>query len=151
MRRTFHSFVIRLLHSTEAISKPELIFLIINATPFMSPHVRLKINFVDWMKCEKTAPREDWAIWIFFRFPFCSTLFAQTVGSKSSIEQVAKMVFLYLILGLLLLLYVYMTWNFDYWSKRGVPSMKATVLLGNMPSTIFRNRHVTYDFDKIYA
>lgn len=61
------------------------------------------------------------------------------------------MVFLYLILGLLLLLYVYMTWNFDYWSKRGVPSMKATVLLGNMPSTIFRNRHVTYDFDKIYA
>ena len=61
------------------------------------------------------------------------------------------MIFLYLIIGALLLLYVYLTWNFDYWSKRGVPSAKAKILFGNLPSVITRKTHMTSDFDKLYA
>lgn len=61
------------------------------------------------------------------------------------------MIWFYLILALVLLIYVYLTWNFDYWSKRGVPSAKAKVLLGNLPNIILRKKNLKYDFDKIYA
>ena len=61
------------------------------------------------------------------------------------------MIWFCIIIGLALALYVYLTWNFDYWSKLGVPSPRPRVLLGNLPSILLRKRHLTYDFDKIYA
>lgn len=60
------------------------------------------------------------------------------------------MIFFYLLLAVILLFYVYMTWNYDYWSKRGVPSAKATFLLGNLPNMLLRRKHVAYDFDALY-
>jgi cytochrome P450 family 28 len=57
---------------------------------------------------------------------------------------------LYLILGVILLVYVWLTWNFDYWSKRGVPAAKARVLLGSLPNMVLRKENIKYDFDRIY-
>lgn len=61
------------------------------------------------------------------------------------------MVFLYVILGVVLAVYFYLTWNFDYWAKLGVPSTKARILLGDLPNTLLRRKHVAYDFEKLYA
>ncbi|CAG9805402.1 unnamed protein product [Chironomus riparius] len=60
------------------------------------------------------------------------------------------MIFIYLIIALVALLYVYLTWNFNYWSKRGVPGPKAKVFLGDLPNGIMRKQNVAYDFQKIY-
>ncbi|CRK97114.1 CLUMA_CG010454, isoform A [Clunio marinus] len=73
---------------------------------------------------------------------------SETFKWKSCV--IIKMVFLYLILAVLVLAYIFLTWNFDYWSKRGVPAMKAKILLGNLPSIILRNEHITYGMDRIY-
>jgi uncharacterized membrane protein YcaP (DUF421 family) len=62
-----------------------------------------------------------------------------------------KMIFVYLILGLIALAVYYLTYNFDYWWKQNVPSPKARILLGNLPNLMLRKKHLTYDFDKIYA
>lgn len=61
------------------------------------------------------------------------------------------MIFLYLLLAVALLVYFYLTWNFDYWSKRGVPSAKPRILFGNLPTVITRKEHLTSDFDRLYA
>jgi hypothetical protein len=61
------------------------------------------------------------------------------------------MIFIYLLLGMAGLLYIYLTWNFDYWSKLGVSSAKTRVLLGSLPNMILRKENLTYDFDRIYA
>ncbi|CAO1409887.1 unnamed protein product [Diamesa tonsa] len=60
------------------------------------------------------------------------------------------MITLYLLIGVLLALYVYMTWNFGYWTKRGVTQAKTRLVLGSLPSLILRKEHTTYDLDKIY-
>lgn len=60
------------------------------------------------------------------------------------------MIFIFLVAIVVVLLYVYLTWNFNYWSKRGVPGPKATVLLGDMPNGILRKKNVYYDVQKIY-
>ncbi|CAO1400883.1 unnamed protein product [Diamesa hyperborea] len=60
------------------------------------------------------------------------------------------MITLCLVIGLLLALYVYLTWNFDYWTKRGVTQAKARIMLGSLPSLVLRKDHITYDLDKIY-
>ncbi|CAO1411536.1 unnamed protein product [Diamesa serratosioi] len=60
------------------------------------------------------------------------------------------MITLYLLIGLLLALYVYLTWNFDYWTKRGVTQAKTRVLLGSLPNIILRKEHLTEDLDRIY-
>lgn len=61
------------------------------------------------------------------------------------------MIFLFIVLGLVLIIYLYLTWNFDYWSKRGVPSAKAKVLLGNLPNSMLGKEHFSSDFDKLYG
>ena len=60
------------------------------------------------------------------------------------------MIFIYLIVAVAALLYVYLVWNFNYWSKRGVPAPKARVLLGDLPNGILRNENMAYDFDRLY-
>ncbi|CAG9805403.1 unnamed protein product [Chironomus riparius] len=48
------------------------------------------------------------------------------------------------------LLYLYLIWNFSYWSKRRVPSPKAKVLLGDLPNGILRKENMAYDFERLY-
>lgn len=60
------------------------------------------------------------------------------------------MILICLLLGLVLVAYVYLTWNFDYWAKRGVVSAKARLVLGNLPNLLLRREHITYDFDRLY-
>ncbi|XP_023294723.2 probable cytochrome P450 28d1 isoform X1 [Lucilia cuprina] len=54
------------------------------------------------------------------------------------------------ILSVLLALYVYLTWHFDYWIKRKIPGPKPRVLYGTFPGTIDGKRNFIYDLDEIY-
>lgn len=55
-----------------------------------------------------------------------------------------------LIVGALVLLYVYLTWTFNHWKDLGVPGPKPTALLGNLPSAITQKQNVAYEIDEIY-
>lgn len=56
-----------------------------------------------------------------------------------------------LIVGALILLYVYLTWNYKYWKNLGVPGPSPSPLLGNLPSAITHIRNVAYEVDDIYG
>ncbi|KAL7036967.1 hypothetical protein ACKWTF_009020 [Chironomus riparius] len=60
------------------------------------------------------------------------------------------MIFIFLMLAIIALLYVYLTWNFDYWTKRGIPAPKAKVLFGDLPNGLTRKKHVAYDIQVLY-
>ncbi|XP_011296124.1 probable cytochrome P450 28d1 [Musca domestica] len=47
-------------------------------------------------------------------------------------------------------LYVYLTWHFDHWRKRGIPGPSPQVLVGTFPGTVLGNRSLIYDLDDIY-
>ncbi|KAH8403265.1 hypothetical protein KR222_009330 [Zaprionus bogoriensis] len=55
-----------------------------------------------------------------------------------------------LVLLLAALVYVFLRWNFNYWSKRGVPGPKPSILVGNYPNMYTMKRHTIYDLDDIY-
>ncbi|KAL7036965.1 hypothetical protein ACKWTF_009018 [Chironomus riparius] len=55
-----------------------------------------------------------------------------------------------IVLAIVALVYVYLTWNFDYWTKRGIPAPKAKVLFGDLPNGLTRKKHLIYDFQVIY-
>ncbi|KAL7036966.1 hypothetical protein ACKWTF_009019 [Chironomus riparius] len=57
---------------------------------------------------------------------------------------------IFILVLLLSLVYIYLTWNFDYWTKRGVLSLKARVLLGDLPNGLLKTENVIYDIGKIY-
>lgn len=57
---------------------------------------------------------------------------------------------LILVVILVALLFIHFTWNFNYWSKRGVPSPPPKFLLGNLPNMLLRKQNVAYDMEKIY-
>ncbi|KAH8269317.1 hypothetical protein KR018_003246, partial [Drosophila ironensis] len=48
------------------------------------------------------------------------------------------------------LLYLVMTWNFDYWRKRRVPGPKPKIVTGNYPNMLSMKRNVIYDINDIY-
>lgn len=60
------------------------------------------------------------------------------------------MIIVSFIIGLLLAIYVYLSWNFDYWIRRGIQSPKAKLLLGNLPNAILRKESLVADFGKLY-
>jgi hypothetical protein len=71
--------------------------------------------------------------------------------SRRSVEfHTMLFAFILVILALIVSVYIYLTWNFDYWQKLGVPSPKARVFFGDLPNEILRKKHVCYDVDKIY-
>lgn len=55
-----------------------------------------------------------------------------------------------LIIGVILLIYLYLTWNFDYWKKRGVKGPKPLPFFGSLKSVILHNKNMTYDVNDIY-
>jgi hypothetical protein len=55
-----------------------------------------------------------------------------------------------IVVALAIILYEYLVWSFDYWTKRGVPGPRPQVLLGNIPNFIMGKKNVVYDYDKIY-
>lgn len=66
--------------------------------------------------------------------------------------RVKKMIleFLIFIATVLLLHYVYLLWNKDYWEKRGVFCPKSDLLLGNLPGQITGKRNMFYELDDLY-
>ncbi|XP_016983314.2 uncharacterized protein LOC108047584 [Drosophila rhopaloa] len=57
---------------------------------------------------------------------------------------------LLLIVGFLALVYVFLTWNFDYWRKRGIQTATSWPFVGSFPSIFTRKRNMAYDIDDIY-
>lgn len=57
---------------------------------------------------------------------------------------------LIVLIASILSLYIFITWNFDYWFKLNVPSPATRVLLGDLPNEFLRRLHVCCDVDKIY-
>lgn len=47
-------------------------------------------------------------------------------------------------------LYIFLTWNFNYWTKQGVPGPKPTILVGNFPGAFRQKESIVYEIDKIY-
>lgn len=54
------------------------------------------------------------------------------------------------IVGLLLLIYVFLTWNFNYWKERGIKSPKPKPFVGNFPSVFTQKQHLAMDVKEIY-
>jgi hypothetical protein len=54
------------------------------------------------------------------------------------------------LVALAIVVYEYLTWQFDYWTKRNLPGPKPKPLLGNFPSMILGKRNVVYDYNDIY-
>lgn len=48
------------------------------------------------------------------------------------------------------LFYIFLTWNFNYWKKRGIIGPKPKVLFGNTPNVILQKRSVLLDIQEIY-
>ncbi|XP_059618985.1 probable cytochrome P450 28a5 isoform X1 [Phlebotomus argentipes] len=56
----------------------------------------------------------------------------------------------YFLSGLGIILYVYLTWNHDYWKKRKIPGPEPRFLLGNVPSLITAQKFLAYEMDDLY-
>ncbi|XP_055612264.1 probable cytochrome P450 28d1 [Uranotaenia lowii] len=46
--------------------------------------------------------------------------------------------------------YHWLTWNFDYWQKRGIIGPKPTAAFGNFKGLTLGTEHVAYELEKIY-
>lgn len=57
---------------------------------------------------------------------------------------------LFAIVFVLVLHYVYLMWNSDYWSKIGVFCPDSKALLGNLPGQVRATRNIAYEFDDLY-
>uniref|UniRef100_A0A1I8MS62 Uncharacterized protein n=1 Tax=Musca domestica TaxID=7370 RepID=A0A1I8MS62_MUSDO len=57
---------------------------------------------------------------------------------------------LWLICFNLILLYMFLVWNFDYWKKRGVNGPRPKPFVGNFPSVFTQKRHIAFDIQEIY-
>ncbi|EDV31778.2 uncharacterized protein Dana_GF14381 [Drosophila ananassae] len=54
------------------------------------------------------------------------------------------------LVGLFALVYIFLTWNFNYWKKRGIPSAKAWPFVGSFPSVFTQKRNMVYDIEDVY-
>ncbi|ALC39320.1 Cyp28d1 [Drosophila busckii] len=59
-------------------------------------------------------------------------------------------VILLFLVALVALCYLFLIWNFNYWKKRGIKTVKSWPLLGSFPSLFTQKRNVVYDVDEIY-
>lgn len=54
------------------------------------------------------------------------------------------------IIGILMILYYYLTWHFDYWKNRGIIGPKPIPFVGTFPKSAVYLENFLYDQDKIY-
>lgn len=54
------------------------------------------------------------------------------------------------IIFLLIIHYVYLLSNYNYWKKRSVFSPNSSSLVGNLPGQVTGKRHFVYDLDDLY-
>lgn len=47
-------------------------------------------------------------------------------------------------------LYIYLTWNFDYWKKLGVPYDKPVILAGSLTDVILTRKHIFHYYRDLY-
>ncbi|EDW85277.2 uncharacterized protein Dwil_GK18442 [Drosophila willistoni] len=57
---------------------------------------------------------------------------------------------LFLLAALVALIYVFLVWNFNYWSNRGIKTAKSWPLVGSFPSMFTQKRIAIYDIEDIY-
>lgn len=57
---------------------------------------------------------------------------------------------LFLICLLLLLLYVYLAWNRNYWKNRGVPGPEPSIILGTFPGSFKLKINQVVEIDELY-
>lgn len=50
----------------------------------------------------------------------------------------------------LVLVYVYLIWNFNYWKNRGIPGPKPIPLVGAFPDAFMQKRNMVYEVDSVY-
>lgn len=55
-----------------------------------------------------------------------------------------------IIILLFLILYNYLMWNFDYWSRRKVNGPKPQIFYGTFPNLLKRRQHMADDMKDIY-
>lgn len=54
------------------------------------------------------------------------------------------------ILSAILILYLYLTWNFDHWKKRKIPGPIPKPLFGTFPGMVNAKRNFIYDLEEVY-
>lgn len=54
------------------------------------------------------------------------------------------------ICSVLIIHYVYLLWNSDYWKKRGVFSPNSKAIFGNLPGQVNGKRNIVYDLNDLY-
>ncbi|XP_055681613.1 probable cytochrome P450 28d1 [Lutzomyia longipalpis] len=47
-------------------------------------------------------------------------------------------------------IYFFLKWNYNYWEKRGIPSPKPGLFVGNFPGAVKQKVHIIYEMQKIY-
>ena len=57
---------------------------------------------------------------------------------------------IFLLISALALIYIYFTWNNDYWLKRGVAFAKPSLFFGNFKGSFLQKKHGAYEVDEIY-
>lgn len=57
---------------------------------------------------------------------------------------------LFLISALAGLIYLYLSWNFNYWKKRGVTGPEPKLIFGSIPCVVKRNRNLAFDMKELY-
>lgn len=58
--------------------------------------------------------------------------------------------FLVILHLLVLPIYLYLTWNHKYWSKRGLTTARPLTVLGTYPGLLTRKSNLVIDIQKIY-
>jgi cytochrome P450 family 28 len=67
-----------------------------------------------------------------------------------TIKRIKMFVLATLVITLLIVIYKFLIWQYDYFEKLGVPAPKPRILLGNIPNLLLGKRHIIYDYDEIY-
>lgn len=55
-----------------------------------------------------------------------------------------------LISYLVAILYFYLTWNYNYWRKRGIIGPRPSAIVGTFPKSAVYLRNFVYELDNIY-
>lgn len=50
----------------------------------------------------------------------------------------------------LVLLYVYLAWNRNYWKNRGVPGPEPSIILGTFPGSFMQKVNQVVEIDDLY-